>query len=50
MFSTVTEFLNRNPQLKSGNFPKLITEHLMKLEEEIDGYFSDFDKDEHVYL
>ena len=39
MFSTVPEFLHQSPQLKTENFTKLITKHLVKLEEEINGIF-----------
>ena len=39
MFNTVTKFLHLNPQLKTGNFTKSITEYHMKLEGEIDSYF-----------
>ena len=38
MFSTVTEFLCQNPQVETTRFSELVTEHLMKLEKEIDGY------------
>lgn len=47
---TVTEFLDQNPQSKTDNFTELVTEHLMKLEEETDGYFPSLGEDEVVYL
>ena len=36
MFSTVTEFLCQNPQIETTKFSELVTEHLMKLEKEIE--------------
>ena len=50
VFSTVTEFLRQNPQIETTRFSKLVTEHLMKLEKEIDGYFSSLGEDEVAYL
>ena len=50
MFSTVTEFLCQNPQIETTTFSKLVTEHLMKLEKEIDGYFPSLDEDKIAYL
>ena len=50
MFSTVTEFLCQNPQIETTRFSELVTEHLMKLEKEIDGYFSSLGGDEVAYL
>ena len=50
MFSTVTEFLCQNPQIETIRFSELVTEHLMKLEKEIDGYFSSLGEDEVAYL
>ena len=50
MFSTVTEFLCQNPQIETTRFSELVTEHLMKLEKEIDGYFPSLDENEVAYL
>ena len=50
MFSTVTEFLCQNSQIETTRFSELVTEHLMKLEKEIDGYFPSLDEDEVAYL
>lgn len=50
MFSTVTEFLDQNPQSKTDKFTELVTDHLMKLGEEIGGYFPSIGEDEVVYL
>ena len=50
MFSTVTEFLRQNPQIETTRFSELVTEHLMKLEKKIDGYFSSLGEDEVAYL
>ena len=50
MFSTVTEFLCQNPQIETTRFSELVTEHLMKLEKEIDGYFPSLGEDEVAYL
>ena len=50
MFSTVTEFLHQNPQLETKNSTKLTTEHLTKLEKEIDGYFPNLNEAELAYL
>ena len=50
MFSTVTEFLCQNPQIETTRFSELVTEHLMKLEKEIDGYFPSLGEDEVEYL
>ena len=50
MFSTVTEFLCRNPQIETSRFSELVTEHLMKLEKEIDGYFPSLGEDEVAYV
>ena len=50
VFSTVTEFLCQNPQIETTRFSKLVTEHLMKLEKEIGGYFSSLGEDEVAYL
>ena len=49
MFSTVTEFLCQNPQIET-RFSELVTEHLMKLEKEIDSYFPSLGEDEVAYL
>ena len=46
MFSAVTAFLCQNPQIEITSFSELVTEHLMKLEKEIDGYFSSLGEDE----
>ena len=46
IFSTVTEFLCQNPQIEITRFSELVTEHLMKLEKEIDGYFPSLGEDE----
>ena len=50
MFSTVTEFLCQNPQIETTRFSELVTEHLMKLEKEIDGYFPSLGEDKVAYL
>ena len=50
MFTTVTEFLCQNPRIETTRFSELVTEHLIKLEKEIDGYFSSLGEDEVVYL
>ena len=50
MFSTVTEFLCQNPQIETTRFLELVTEHLMKLEKEIDSYFPSLGEDEVAYL
>ena len=50
MFSTVTEFLYQNPRIETTRFSKLVTEHLMKLEKKIDGYFPSLGEDEVAYL
>ena len=50
MFSTVTEFLCQNSQIETTRFSELVTEHFMKLEKEIDGYFQSFGEDEVAYL
>ena len=50
MFSTVTEFLCQNPQIETTRFSELVTEHLMKLEKEIDGYFLSLGENEVAYL
>ena len=50
MFSTVTEFLCQNLQIETTRFSELVTEHLMKLEKEIDGYFPSLGEDEVAYL
>ena len=50
MFSTVTDFLCQNPQIETTSFSELVTEHLMKLEKEIDGYFPSLGKDEAAYF
>ena len=50
MFSTVTEFLCQNSQIETTRFSELVTEHLMKLEKEIDGYFPSLGEDEVAYL
>ena len=50
MFSTVTEFLCQNPQFETTRFSELVTEHLMKLEKEIDGYFPSLGEVEVAYL
>ena len=50
MFSTVTEFLCQNPQIETTRFSELVTEHLMKLEKEIDGYFPSLGEGEVAYL
>ena len=50
IFSTVTEFLCQNPKIETTRFSELITEHLMKLEKKIDGYFPSLGEDEVAYL
>ena len=45
-----TEFLCQNPQIETTRFSELVTEHLMKLEKEIDGYFPSLGKNEVAYL
>ena len=50
MFSTVTEFLCHNPPFETARFSELVTEHLMKLEKEIDDYFQKLYEDEVAYL
>ena len=50
MFSTVTEFLCQNPRFETTRFSELVTEHLMKLEKEIDDYFPSLGKDKVAYL
>ena len=50
MFNTVTEFLCQNPQIETTRFWELVTEHLMKLEKEIDGYFPSLGENEVAYL
>ena len=50
MFSTVTEFLCQNPQIETTRFSELVTEHLMKLEKEIDGYFPSLGEHKVAYL
>ena len=50
MFRRVTEFLCQNSQIETTRFSELVTEHLMKLEKEIDGYFSSLGEDEVAYL
>ena len=50
MFSTVTEFLCQSPQIETTRFSELVTEHLMKLEKETDGYFLSLGEDEVAYL
>ena len=50
MFSTVTEFLCQNPQIETTRFSELVTEHLIKLEKKIDGYFPSLGEDEVAYL
>ena len=50
MFSTVTEFLCQNSQFETTRLSELVTEHLMKLEKEIDGYFRSRLEDEVAYL
>ena len=50
MFSTVTEFLCQNPQIETTRFSELVTEHLMMLEKEIDGYLSSLCEDKFAYL
>ena len=50
MFCTVPEFLCQNPQIETTRFSELVTEHLMKLEKEIDGYFPSPGEDEVAYL
>ena len=50
MFSTVTEFLCQNPQIETSRFSELVTEHLMKLEKKIDGYFPSLGENEVAYL
>ena len=50
MFSTVTEFLCQNPQIETTRFSELVTEHLIKLEKEIDGYFPILGENEVAYL
>ena len=50
MFSTVTEFLCQNPQIETTRFSELVTEHVIKLEKEIDGYFPSLGEDEVAYL
>ena len=44
MFSRVTAFLSQNPPIETPRFSELVTEHLMKLEKEIDGYFPSLDE------
>ena len=50
MFSTATEFLCQNPQIETTRFSELVTEHLMKLEKEIEGCFPSLGEDEVAYL
>lgn len=50
MFSNVTEYIDQNPRSKTDKFTGLVTEHLMKMEEEINSYFPSLDGDEFVYL
>ena len=50
MFFTVTEFMCKNPRIETSRFAELVTEHLMKLEKEIDGYFSSLGEDKVAYL
>ena len=50
MFSIVTEFLCQNLQIETIRFSELVTEHLMKLEKKIDGYFPSLGEDEVAYL
>lgn len=52
MFSTVTEFLNEKQQSETDILliKKLITDHLMKLEEELEGYFPNIGEGELMYL
>ena len=50
MFSTVTEFLCRNPRIETTRFSELVTEYLMKLEKKIDSYFPSLGEDEVAYL
>ena len=50
MFSTVTEFLCQNPQIETTRFSELVTEHLIKLKKEIDGYFPSLGEDEVAHL
>ena len=50
MFRTVTKFLCQNPQIETTRFLELVTEHLMKLEKKIDGYFPSLGEDEVAYL
>ena len=46
MFSAVTEFLCQNHQIETTRLSELVTELFMKLEKEIDGYFSSLGEDE----
>ena len=50
MFSVVTKFLCQNPQIETTRFSESVTEHLIKLKKEIDGYFPSLGEDEVVYL
>ena len=50
MFNTVTEFLCQNSQIETIRFSELVTEHVMKLEKEIDGYFPSLGEDKVAYL
>ena len=50
MFRTVTEFLCQNPQIETTRFSELVTEHLMKLEKKIYGYFPSLGEDEVEYF
>ena len=38
MLSIVTEFLCQNPQFETTRFSELVTEHVVKLKKEIEGY------------
>ena len=50
MFSIITEFLRQNPQFETTSFSKLVTERLINLEKEIDGYFPSLGETEVAYL
>ena len=49
MSSTVTKFLCQNPQIETTRFSELVTDHFMRLEKEIVGYFPSLGEDEVVY-
>ena len=50
VLSAVLKLLCQNPQFETTRFLELVTEHIVKLEKEIDGYFRSLREDKVAYL